>query len=69
MSSGGGTMSSINSCKSHIIDVALFSEAHLKPHEMFFIPNDPFYQAGHFPGRKGIPDNYVDLWYMCDMYT
>jgi hypothetical protein len=21
------------------------------------------------PGRKGIPHNHVDLWYMCDTYT
>jgi hypothetical protein len=43
------------------IDVALFSETHLKPHEKFFIPNYHFYRTDHYPGRKGIPHNHVDL--------
>jgi hypothetical protein len=52
------------------IDVALFSETHLKPHERFFIPNYHFYRTDRFPGRKGgtavavrkgVPHNHVDL--------
>jgi hypothetical protein len=52
------------------IDVALFSETHLKPHERFFIPNFHFYRTDRFPGRKGgtavavrkgIPHNHLDL--------
>jgi hypothetical protein len=52
------------------IDVALFSETHLKPHERFFIPNFHFYRTDRYPGRKGetavavrngIPLNHVDL--------
>jgi exonuclease III len=52
------------------IDVALFSETHLKPHERLFIPNFHFYRTDNFPGRKGgtaiavrknIPHNHVDL--------
>jgi hypothetical protein len=34
-------MSSVNSCKTYV-DVAQFLETHLKPHEMFFIPNYHF---------------------------
>jgi hypothetical protein len=50
--------------------VALLSEAHLKPHERFFIPNYHFYRTDRFPGRKGgttvavrkdISHGYVDL--------
>jgi hypothetical protein len=51
------------------VDVALLSEAHLKPHERFFIRNYHFYRTHRFPGRKGIPHNLVDLCYMCDTYT
>jgi hypothetical protein len=52
------------------IDVALFSETHLKPHERFFIPNFHFYRTDRYTGRKGgtavavrkgIPHSYVDL--------
>jgi exonuclease III len=52
------------------VDVALFSETHLKPHERFFIQNYHFYQPDRHPGRKGgtafavrkgIPHNHVDL--------
>jgi hypothetical protein len=52
------------------VDVALFSETHLKTHERFFIPNDHFYRTDCHPGRKGgtavavrkgIPHNHVDL--------
>jgi hypothetical protein len=52
------------------VDVALFSETHLKPHERFFFSNYHFYQTDHHPGRKvrtavavrrGIPHSYVDL--------
>jgi hypothetical protein len=35
------------------IDVALFSEAHLKPHERFYIPNFHLYRTDRHPGRKG----------------
>jgi hypothetical protein len=51
------------------MDVALFSETHLKPHERFFIPNYYFYETCSYPGRKGgtaivvrkgIPCNHVD---------
>jgi hypothetical protein len=41
-------------------DLTYISETHLKPHVKFFIPNY------HFPGRKGIPHNHVDL---CDKYA
>jgi hypothetical protein len=52
------------------IDVALFSETHLKPHERFYIPNYHFHRIDHHPGRKGrtavgvrkgIPHMHVDL--------
>jgi hypothetical protein len=35
------------------LDVALFSETNLKPHERFFIPNYHFHQTDGYPGRKG----------------
>jgi exonuclease III len=53
-----------------LVDVALFSETHLKPRERFFIPNYHFYPTDLYPGRKGgtavavrkvIPHNHVDL--------
>jgi hypothetical protein len=40
------------------IDVALFSETHLKSHERFFIPNYHFCRTDRFLGRKGIPHNH-----------
>jgi hypothetical protein len=52
------------------IDVDLFSETHLKPHESFFIPNYHFYWTDRHPSRKGrttvavregIPHKFVDL--------
>jgi hypothetical protein len=52
------------------VDVALFSETHLKPNERFFISNYHFYQTDRHPGRKGgtalvvrrgVPHSYVDL--------
>jgi exonuclease III len=52
------------------IDVALFSETHLKPHERFFLPNYHFYRIDRQPGRKGgtavavrkgIPHSHVDV--------
>jgi hypothetical protein len=52
------------------VDVALFSETHLKPHERFFISNYHFYRTDRHPGRKGVtavsvrrgvPHNYVHL--------
>jgi hypothetical protein len=52
------------------IDVALFSETHLKPHERFHIQNYHFYRIDRHPGRKdgtavavrkGIPHSHVDL--------
>jgi exonuclease III len=51
------------------IDVTLLSEAHLKPHERFFILNYHFCWTDYFQGRKGgtaisvrngIPHNNVD---------
>jgi hypothetical protein len=35
------------------IDVALFSESHLKPHKRFSIANYHFYRIDRTPGRKG----------------
>jgi hypothetical protein len=35
------------------VDVALFSETHLKPYERFYIPNYHFYRIDRHPGRKG----------------
>jgi hypothetical protein len=52
------------------VDVAVFSETHLKPHERFLISNYHFYRTDRYPGRKGetafvirkgIPHNHVDL--------
>jgi exonuclease III len=52
------------------IDVALFSETHLKPNERFYTPNYNFYRIDRHPGmkggtavavRKGIPHNHVNL--------
>jgi hypothetical protein len=52
------------------IDVAVFSETHLKPHEMFSIPNYNFYRLDRHPGMKGgtavavwkgLPHSHVDL--------
>jgi hypothetical protein len=52
------------------VNVALFSETHLKPHERFYIPNYNFYQIDPHPRmkggtavavRKGIPHSHVDL--------
>jgi hypothetical protein len=53
-----------------LLDVALFSETHLKPHEKFFISNYHFYRTDRYPGikggtavavRRGAPHSYVDL--------
>jgi hypothetical protein len=50
--------------------VALLSEAHLKPHEIFSIRNYHIYRDDRHPGakggtavavRKGVPRSYVDL--------
>jgi exonuclease III len=38
------------------IDVALFSETHLKPHERFYIPNYHLYRTDRHPERKGGAD-------------
>jgi hypothetical protein len=35
------------------IDVALFSELHVKPHERLSIQNYHFYRNNRQPGRKG----------------
>jgi hypothetical protein len=52
------------------VDVSLFSETHLKPHEKFFISNYHFYRTDSHRGRKGgtavavrrgVPHNHVDL--------
>jgi hypothetical protein len=34
------------------IDVTVFSETQLKPHERLFIPNHNFYLTDYFLGRK-----------------
>jgi hypothetical protein len=53
-----------------LIDVALFSETYLKPHERLFVQNYHFYRNDRLPGRKGrtavavrkgILQNHVDL--------
>jgi hypothetical protein len=41
------------------MDVALFSETHLKLHERFFTPNYHFYRTDSFPGRKGKGEAYL----------
>jgi hypothetical protein len=51
------------------IDMALHSETHLEPHEMFLTTNYYFYRTDRFPERKRIPHNHVGLCYMCDTYT
>jgi hypothetical protein len=52
------------------LDVALFSETHLKPHMRFYIPNHHIHRNDHLDGNKGgtavavkrgIPHTYVDL--------
>jgi hypothetical protein len=52
------------------VDVALFSETHLKPHERFFVSNFHLYRTDRHPGRKrgtavavrrGVPHNHVEL--------
>jgi hypothetical protein len=52
------------------IDVALFTETHLKPHIRFYIPNYHIYRNNRLDGyksgtavavKKGIPHTYVDL--------
>jgi endonuclease/exonuclease/phosphatase (EEP) superfamily protein YafD len=52
------------------VDVALFPETHLKPHERLFIQNYYFYRTDCHPSRKGgtavavrkgIPHNHVEL--------
>jgi hypothetical protein len=46
------------------VDVFLFSETHLKPHDRFSIPNCHFYRTDHYPGKKcgkGIPHNHIEL--------
>jgi hypothetical protein len=58
------------------VDVALFSETHLKPHERFFILNYQFYRPDRHPGRKGgtavavrrgVPHSYVDLQHLASV--
>jgi hypothetical protein len=55
------------------VDVALFSETHLKPHERFFIPNYHVYRIDRHQCRKcgtsvavrkGIPHNHVDILFL-----
>jgi hypothetical protein len=53
MAFGGRAVSSVHSCKTCYIDVALLSETYLKPHERFCIPNHYFYRTDRFPRRKG----------------
>jgi hypothetical protein len=52
------------------VDLALFSETHLKPHERYHIPDNNFYRIDRHPGMKGgiavavtkgIPHSHVDL--------
>jgi hypothetical protein len=52
------------------VDVALFSETHLKPHERYFISNYHFHRTDRHAGRKGgtafavrrgVPHSYVHL--------
>jgi hypothetical protein len=52
------------------VNVAFFSETHLKPRERFFIANYHFYRTDRHPGRKGgtavavrrgVLHSYVDL--------
>jgi hypothetical protein len=43
------------------VDIALFSETHLKPHERLFITNYHYYQTDRHPVRKGDPHSYLDL--------
>jgi exonuclease III len=52
------------------VDVALFSETHLKPHEGFSIRNYHIYRNDRHTGakggtavavKKGVPHSYVDL--------
>jgi hypothetical protein len=52
------------------IDIVLFSEAHLKPHMRFYIPNYEFYRTDHedrhkdrtaIAVKKGIPHICVNL--------
>jgi exonuclease III len=52
------------------MDVVLFSETHLEPHEKFYIPKYHFYRIGRHSGRKGgtavavrkgISHSHVDL--------
>jgi exonuclease III len=54
------------------IDVDLFSETHLKPHEKIFLQNYHVYRTDRYPGRKGgaaiavrkgIPNNHVKCSY------
>jgi hypothetical protein len=56
------------------VDVALFSETHLKPHERFFISNYHFYRTDCHPGRNGgtalavrrdVPHRYVEATGVC----
>jgi hypothetical protein len=63
-------MSSAKQLQEQRIDVALFSDTHLKPHERFYIPNYQVYRTDCFPGikggtavaiKKGIPHSHVDL--------
>jgi hypothetical protein len=35
------------------VDLTLFLEPRLKPHERFFIPNYHFYRFDRYPDRKG----------------
>jgi hypothetical protein len=52
------------------VNVTLFSETHLKPHERYFISNYQFYRTDRHPGtkggtavavRRGVPHNPVDI--------
>jgi hypothetical protein len=43
------------------IDMALFPETHLRPHDRFHIQNYYFYGIDRHPERKGIPHMNLDL--------
>jgi hypothetical protein len=43
------------------VDVVLFSETYLKPHERFFIPNYHLYRIDRYPGRKGRTGVYIPI--------
>jgi hypothetical protein len=51
------------------VDVALFSETYLKPHERFYIQNFHLYRTDRHPGRKGGTTVAVRKGFPTTMYT